>query len=280
MGELNAVSFEARNEANECFDYGLTFEMKKDFDKAYAQFKKAIELDPNFAEAYNKIGDVFMKKGKFADAIANYEKSAELKPDIENTHFDLGCAFSLVNRLDDAVAEFEKALKLDPNHFEIYGMLGALFAGKGEFEKALQYLHKASVADPANVQARYFKGMALKGLGKKSEADSEFFSVIEKYKGLIETKVNYAEGYFFSAMASFHMGKLEDAERQMRRAIELDTEKIDHHYSFGLYYSDADAFYEMANIENAMGKTAEAREHLKKAQNLEPGNLKYKSLRQ
>jgi len=279
MGELygaSKISIEQRAEANDHFDYGLTFELKGDTDKALDFFKKAVACDPDFAEAYNKLGDIFMKKGKYKEAIDNYNKSAGLKPDIENTHFDLGCAYLQTAKLDESEAAFKKALELDPNHFEIFGKLGAICIEKGEYEKALGFMRKMLVADPTNIAARYYNGVALYKMGKNSAASVEFHEVIERYSGLIKMKPNYAEACYFVGMAYFYNGNYKEAEKNLKRAIELDTDKIDFHYSLGLAYSDADVFYAMANVQKALNNEQAANDFLKKAVALEPDNGKYK----
>ncbi len=280
MGEIYGVSnisFEQRAEANEHFDYGLTFELKGDTDKALEYFSRAVDCDPDFAEAYNKLGDIYMKKARYDEAIEVYTKSAELKPDIENTHFDLGCAYLQTSRLDEAEKEFKTALDLDPHHYEIYGKLGALCIEKKEYEQALGFMHKMLVADPTAVAARYYNGLALYFMGKKAAASTEFREVISRYSALIKIKPDYAEAHYFMGMAYYYNENYQEAAANLKRAIELDTDKIDFHYSLGLAYSDADVFYAMANVQKALNNMAVADDYLKKASNCEPDNYKYKN---
>ncbi|MEZ7891658.1 MAG: tetratricopeptide repeat protein [Candidatus Wallbacteria bacterium] len=277
MGIINNVSFEKKMEANDSFDYGITFEMKGEFDKAENAFLKALEIDPAFAEAYNKLGDVCMKKGKFIDAIENYKKSIELKPDVENSHYDLGCAYLRLGQYEDALAELKNSLKLDPNHFEIYAQIGCIYVEKGEYFNALECFKKAIADDPTNVMARYYNGLALKMAGKLKEASYEFQSVIERYSGLIKIKKNYAEGYYFIGLSYYQLDNMKEAEVNVKKAIELDTDKIDYHFSFGLYYSDGDSFFAMAQIKKAQGDSAAAREYIEKALKFDPENKKFKS---
>jgi superkiller protein 3 len=278
MGEFygaSKISIEQRAEANDHFDYGLTFELKGDTDKALDFFIKAVACDPDFAEAYNKLGDIFMKKAKYKEAIEAYCKSAAIKPDIENTHFDLGCAYLQTMRLDEAEKEFKIAFELDPHHYEILGKLGAVCVEKKEYEQALGFMRKMLVADPTAVAARYYNGLALYMMGKKAAASAEFSEVIARYSALIKIKPNYAEAHYFIGMAYFYNANYKEAELNLKRAIELDTDKIDFHYSLGLAYSDADVFYAMANVQKVLNNEAAAAEFLKKAAGLEPQNPKF-----
>ena len=55
--------------------------IKGDFDRAIADFNRAIELKPDYAEAYNNRGNAYSDKGDFDHAIADFSKAIELKPD-------------------------------------------------------------------------------------------------------------------------------------------------------------------------------------------------------
>lgn len=271
------VPFEKKVEANEYFDYGITFEFNNETDKALEYFKKAIECDPEFAEAYNKLGDIYMKKAKYDDAILAYQKSIELKPDVENSHFDLGCAYLQVGKITEAEHELQKALELDPNHFEIYGKLCAVYIEKKEYDKALECLNTLSKTDPTNIAIHFYKGLIFQAQGKKELATFEFGEVVARYLSLLKFKPNFAEANYFIGLAYFYNKNYSEAEKYIERAIALDTDKIDFHYSLGLTYSDADAFYIMANIKKAKGNEREAYEFLNKAIELEPKNEKFKN---
>jgi protein O-GlcNAc transferase len=51
------------------------------FDEAMANFRKALEIKPNYAEAHYHMGLALADKGRLADAIASYRKALTIKPD-------------------------------------------------------------------------------------------------------------------------------------------------------------------------------------------------------
>jgi tetratricopeptide (TPR) repeat protein len=75
------------------------------------------------------------------------------------------------------------------------------------------------------------------------------------------------------------MGDLEKAAENLEKAVEFDTEAVDYHYSFGMLYSDADAFFSLAQVLHESGKTREASDNLKKALELEPNNQKFQQFK-
>ena len=59
---------------------GLAYADKEDYDRAIADYDKALELDPKDATAYNNRGFTYDKKGDYDKAIADYNKALELDP--------------------------------------------------------------------------------------------------------------------------------------------------------------------------------------------------------
>ena len=63
------------------------------YDLAVENFKKAIELDPDYASAYNGLGGAYLLAGDFDGAIYCLEKALEIEPDSARALFNLGLAY-------------------------------------------------------------------------------------------------------------------------------------------------------------------------------------------
>jgi Tfp pilus assembly protein PilF len=70
-------------------DLGIAYGRTGDLDKAEANFKRALELNPRHPIAYNELGLVYRKKGQFAEARASYEKAIALVPDFHFARLNL-----------------------------------------------------------------------------------------------------------------------------------------------------------------------------------------------
>jgi len=75
------------------------------------------------------------------------------------------------------------------------------------------------------------------------------------------------------------MENLPEALKHLEKAVEYDTEDVDYHYSFGMLYSDADAFCSLAEVQHALGNHSEARDNLQKAIDLEPHNQRFSKVK-
>jgi tetratricopeptide (TPR) repeat protein len=141
---------------------GMTYIAMGRLDKAKDALKRATRMDKKYAEAYNNLGVVFHLKKKYNDAIKNYRKAILLKDDSASFHSNLATSLIEKKQFDDAMSEYRRAFELDPDVFERSSrsgvsarmsspedrakfsyVLARLYAAKGNFDKALFYLRKA-----------------------------------------------------------------------------------------------------------------------------------------
>jgi len=77
---------------------------------AEREFKRALELDPDFAWAHHGMGAAAALKNDMDGAIARFEKAIELKPDLVEAHNHLASLYLMLEREDDAVAAYRRAI--------------------------------------------------------------------------------------------------------------------------------------------------------------------------
>ena len=84
-----------------------------DLDQAMADFDRAVELDPAYAEPYNSRGFIFAERGDIEQAIADYGKAIEVDRDYASAYANRGTASLKLGDVDRAVADLDKAIELD-----------------------------------------------------------------------------------------------------------------------------------------------------------------------
>jgi len=126
--------------------------------------------------------------------------------------------------------------------------------------------------------ARFTLGQAYLKLDQKSDANQQFEKIIEHFSGLIERKDRFAEGHYFIGRSYFFMQKFDRAVEFLSKAIEYDTEAVDFHFSFGMSYSDADAFFALAEAQTSLGDKKAARTNLEKALAQKPHDERFLAL--
>jgi Flp pilus assembly protein TadD len=90
---------------------GNVYGRKGQFDKAIADYNKAIEINPKDAMAYNNRGVEYQNKGQYDRAVADYNKAIELNSKYAFPYYNIGCIYSLQNNLSKALKYLELALQ-------------------------------------------------------------------------------------------------------------------------------------------------------------------------
>ncbi len=99
-------------------------------DAAFADYNKAIELDPHNAAAYNNRGNAYYAKGEYDKAIADYTKAIKLDPAYAVVYNNRGTAYYNKGEYDKAIADCDKAIKLDPGHADTCNCRGNAYYAK------------------------------------------------------------------------------------------------------------------------------------------------------
>jgi len=95
---------------------GEDFSGAKQYDRAIADFTVAIELKPDYAEAYNDRGFAYYLKGKFEQAISDYTRAIELRPNYPKAFNSRGVAYMAGGYgAAKSVPDFDRAIELKPD---------------------------------------------------------------------------------------------------------------------------------------------------------------------
>ena len=82
------------------------------YQEAIIHFEKAIELNPNSAEAYNNWGFALNELKQYEEAIEKYKKAIELNPNNVNAYNNWGVALNELEKTDEAIEKYKKATEL------------------------------------------------------------------------------------------------------------------------------------------------------------------------
>ena len=100
--------------------------IKGDIAGALTAFKKAIELDPFFATAYNNLGTLYWQTGEAQKAINNFKKAMEIAPNDRDAIFNYGTVLTSLEKFKDAKNLYSSYLQKNPNDKEISRFLSSL----------------------------------------------------------------------------------------------------------------------------------------------------------
>ena len=128
-------------------DLGASLYDAGDFAGAEAASIRAIELDPDFAEAHNNLGTVFLARNELDQAIEEFQTAIKLKTDFAASHSNLGIAFRRLGDLDSAIDSGRMAVEIDPQDASFSRNLGNALALSGDLTSAMAAFYPASRVD-------------------------------------------------------------------------------------------------------------------------------------
>ena len=101
--------------ANEYFQQGLNFAAQQNTASAEEAFRRVIQIDPNFAEAYANLGSILANQNKLAEAVSYLQTAIRLKPKVPEFYYMLAKVLSAQNKRAEAVESVKKARDLYRN---------------------------------------------------------------------------------------------------------------------------------------------------------------------
>jgi TolB-like protein/tetratricopeptide (TPR) repeat protein len=140
--ELNPNLAEAHNALAK-----IAMDYDVDFAEATREFKRAIELNPNYAGAHHWFSGTLESQGQFAEAIAESKLGTELDPFSAVNLVDQGRIYGSARRFPEAKAVFEKALAIDPAFSYAHWHYGEMLQVSGDLKGAAAEYAKASAAN-------------------------------------------------------------------------------------------------------------------------------------
>jgi serine/threonine protein kinase/Tfp pilus assembly protein PilF len=118
-----------------------------DWANAEKEFRRAIELNPDYPTAHAQYGWYLSLMGRHEEAIAEVKRATVLDPLSTNSNGILGLAFGWAGRNDEAVAQLQKTVELDPESWLTLAYLGWVHIGQGKFSEAITALQRAKQID-------------------------------------------------------------------------------------------------------------------------------------
>jgi tetratricopeptide (TPR) repeat protein len=148
-------------------------------DLAIEYIKKALRIDPSFADGYSNLGNIFQAKNQLDEAISCYRTALEINPKLGKTYFNLGIALQDKGQLDEAIACYQQAMQLNLNIFGLYYNLGLAFEKLHKLEEALSYYQKTIELNPNFFEAYNNMGNVFVVQGKLNEGISCFKKALQ-----------------------------------------------------------------------------------------------------
>ena len=138
--------------------------------EALEQFRTALTLNPDHAQAAYNVGVIAMGEKRFSDAIEYFERALVARPAYAEAHNNLGVVLEATGRGEDAEAQFRAALAVEPSHPAAHNNLGGLLLARGDVADSVTQFRAALRTRPDDPDALYNLGRALVAEHQEREA--------------------------------------------------------------------------------------------------------------
>jgi len=153
--EQRDVSNERRRQrANEYNDRGVMLFHRRELAAAEAEFRKALDIRPDFAEAYNNMGLTLSDLGKKEESVEAFKKAIDLAPEAPEAYNNLGCLYRIKKDYQQAVELFNQAIAKREDYSLAYFNLGVAYEELEKFDLAIKAWEKVLNLQPTHEEAR------------------------------------------------------------------------------------------------------------------------------
>jgi eukaryotic-like serine/threonine-protein kinase len=141
-----------------------------DWSGAEREFKRALDLNPNYAEGHQSYSQYLVAMGRFEESIAEGKRAQALDPVSPGASAVLGFDYYHARQYDHTIEECRRALDLDPNFLFAHWLLGLAYANTSMFEQAIAESQKAVELSGHGPGAVGGLGYAYAASGRRDEA--------------------------------------------------------------------------------------------------------------
>ena len=156
--EVNLASYlraiQVRPEYAEAFNnLGVAYRELREGQRALECYTRALQLKPDYAVCFNNLGNLLLSMGRPADAVTCLKRAIELQPGIAAAYTNLGAALQDLRRLNEAEECLRAALQLNPDDAATLQSLGNVVRDGGDTTEAINCYRRALELNPNGLSA-------------------------------------------------------------------------------------------------------------------------------
>ena len=197
------------------FKTGEDFMETGNFEDAVDQFSKALELDPDFTNAYLARAEAFEKLGKLPEAFDDYNRAFVFLPKQEEVAFHLGKLSNDLGDYEQAMVFLNQATNLSRKFLPAYQEKVISLIELEDYQTAIKVCDTALSLDN-NATNYYYHGIVSELLNKPGVAETDYVRAVDKDR-------QFMDGILALARIRLQLEKLDLAMRHCEDALQLDN---------------------------------------------------------
>jgi len=192
----------------------FTSNNERNYNDAIDAYSKAIELNPNYADAYLFRGFAFSVLLKYGEAIKDFDKAIKLNPKDEWAYNNRGQSNWYLGNYNQAMKDFSKAIEFNPKDEILYNLRGITYDKLGKYNQAIKDFNKSIDLNPQNAMSYFSRGVAYANLGNYQKA-------LRDYDRAIELTPKFGMANYNRGIAYEHLGYHQKSINEIKIAARL-----------------------------------------------------------
>ena len=201
--------------------FGAVLADKKNFEQALVNYKKSLEINPDYAEGHNNLGVTFYKLGKFIESIDSYHRAIKIKPNFAKSYNNLGLAYKELGKFNESINNYQQAIKINPDYAEAHNNLGVTFKKIGELSKSIDSYQQAIKINPDYAEAH-------NNIGNVYNSNQKIDDAILSYKKAIKLNDKFTEAYSNLGNLLKEIGKVDEAKKYEEKLLKIEPDNIEY----------------------------------------------------
>jgi tetratricopeptide (TPR) repeat protein len=216
------------------YEKGSTHYEAGELVKARLEFTNALQIDPEYADAYYMLGMAEMRLGNLKKAFGLLNKSVDLSPDLLDAHLQLGKFYLLGNNIEPAMQKADLILSKDPGQSAATLLKASVLIKKEQYGEAIQLLDQLRKNGAEDPQILLLTAVAHKQQGDFKSAERVIKTGIRQY-----TENTQFQKYLVRLYVD--QNQLQAAISQQQELVNLEPQTIGHQiYLANLYWDTND----------------------------------------
>jgi tetratricopeptide (TPR) repeat protein len=158
---------------------GNTYATLQQYEKAIPDHTKALQINPELAEAYYNRGSTYHSLQQYKLAISEYTQAIQLNPKLAVAYYNRGVTYAKLQQYEKAISDFTQAIQTNPKLAVVYHNRGATYATLRQYEKAISDFTKALQIDPKDAETYYGRGLTYQLLYQYEKAIFDFTKALQ-----------------------------------------------------------------------------------------------------
>jgi TolB-like protein/DNA-binding winged helix-turn-helix (wHTH) protein/Tfp pilus assembly protein PilF len=160
----------------------VRFNYDWDWNAAASGFRRAVELNPSYATAYQRNSLYLMSMGRTSESIAEMNRAHDLDPLSVSMNFSLGWRLYMAREYDQAIEQLRNTIDMDPDFVLPHLVLGQAYEQKKTYDQAIAELRRAADISQSSPPAVAALARAYAVSGRTTEARKLLDQLMEQSK--------------------------------------------------------------------------------------------------